>query len=192
MPDPVSYTNRKGQTYYLCAATTKSGKRRYVMAKTPEGALTELPVGHTITESVNGQVSVARIQPRFITDAEEALVQAELSRCGLDDCRCDAKGKYITVYEPLHSPQNYSEMLKEMGVAAMVAEDYISNTIKKGPFEPVMRFGLVDPDKRIFEVQRMTYRGTGGWQSLHKGGSLADLTREYLPHLGKESFYELW
>lgn len=192
MPDPVSYTNRRGQTYYLCAAATKTCKKRYVMSKTSEGALTELPPGYTITENVNGLVSIARARPRIITDAEEALVQAELSRCGLDDYRCDAKGKYITVYEPLHRPQDYSEMLKEMGVAVTVAEDFISSKIKKGPFEPVMRFDLVDPDKRIFEVRRMTYCGTGGWMSLHHLGPLRDLTRDYLPLLGKESFYELW
>lgn len=191
MTEPVSYTNRKGRTYYLHAATTKTGKIRYVMAKTPEGALSELPAGYTITESVNGQVSVGRIQPRIIPDSEEALVRSELNRLGLDAYRCSVKGAYITVYEPLHSRQDYSEMLNEMGFLAPVANDYITSRIEKGPFDPVMRFRLFDRDKRVYEVERMTYRGMGGWRSLHRFGGLSELARKYLPHLGKESFYDL-
>ena len=191
MTDPVSYTNRKGRTYYLHAASTKTGKMRYVMAKTPEGALTELPAGYTIIESVNGQVSVGRIQPQTITDSEEARVRAELNRCRLDAYRCSVKGAYITVYEPLYRQEDYSKMLYEMGVSASAAKDYLSNKIKKGPFESVMRFRLIDREKRVFDAERMTYRGMGGWRSLHHLGSISELTRKFFPHLGKESFYDL-
>ena len=37
----------------------------------------------------------------------------------------------------------------------------------------------------------MTYRGEGGWRSLHKFGPLKDLAQKYLKHLGKDSFYDL-
>jgi len=191
MAKPIHYTSRKGKTYYLHAITTKMGKIRYVMSREEDGVLSELPEGYAITESVNGQVSVGRIQPRSITDAEQATVKSELVKLGLNRYRCDVKGTYITVYESLHRESDYSEMYEEMGIFAPAMKKYISERIDKGPFEPVMRFRIFDQDKRIFEVQRMTYRGEGGWMSLHKFGSLKDLARNYLKHLGKDSFYDL-
>ena len=102
MAKPIHYTNRKGKTYYLRAATTKMGKTRYVMSKTAEGALNELPAGYIITESVNGQVSVGRIQPKMITDLEEAMVRSGLEKLGLGKYRYAVKGPYFTFYEPLY------------------------------------------------------------------------------------------
>jgi hypothetical protein len=50
----LSYTNRKGQIYYLHAGTTKTGKPRYFVAKTiGDGALDELPPGFEIVETIN-------------------------------------------------------------------------------------------------------------------------------------------
>jgi hypothetical protein len=55
-----------------------------------------------------------------------------------------------------------------------------------------MRFQLVDKDQRLFAVERMTYRGEGGWHSLlWHGEALPELARKYLPHLGRDSFFEL-
>ena len=58
-----------------------------------------------------------------------------------------------------------------------------------------MRFTLIDEDERTFRCQRWCFRGSiDGWIDLWmSGGSgpLADLVERYLPHIGKESFYEL-
>jgi hypothetical protein len=35
----VTYTNRKGRTYYLCQGTTKTGKPRYYFAREPKDEL---------------------------------------------------------------------------------------------------------------------------------------------------------
>jgi hypothetical protein len=191
MAEPIHYTNRKGKTYYLHAATTKTGRTRYVMTRAEDGALTKLPEGYAITETVNGQVSVGHIQPRLITDAEQAMIKSELERLGLNHYRCDVKGTYITVYEPLRREDDYSPILKSMGIFAFAMKEHMSEMIEKGPCEPVMRFRVFDQEKRIFEVQRMTYRGEGGWRSLHQFGPLEDLVRKYLKHLGQDSFYEL-
>lgn len=191
MVEPIHYTNRKGKTYYLNTTTTKAGKSRYVMTRTAENALTELPEGYAITENVNGQVSVGRIPPKLITYVEQEMIKTELERLGLNRYRCEVKGRYITVYEPLPRENDFEPILKGIGVFAPLMEEYLSKRIDKGPFDPVMRFCLFDDDKRIFEVQRMTYRGEGGWRSLHEFGSLAELAQKYLEHLGKDSFYEL-
>ena len=98
---PVSYTNRKGKTYYLHAAVKKSGRTVYVMKTSPKGALTEVPQGYAITEGVNGEVAVGRPKPRQLTEQEETLVATQLECLGLGGYRCAAKGAYITIYEPL-------------------------------------------------------------------------------------------
>ncbi|MCC6694365.1 MAG: sel1 repeat family protein [Candidatus Hydrogenedentes bacterium] len=89
---PISYTNRKGKTYYLHAVTRKSGKTSYAMKLSEEGALTELPEGYSISESVNGQVSVGRAEPRTITEREEAEVTAILDGLGQRHHRCAGTG----------------------------------------------------------------------------------------------------
>jgi hypothetical protein len=193
MTEPVQYTNRKGKIYYLHVTATKTGKIRYAMKKQPENALTELPAGHVITESINGQVSVGRIQPRLITDFEEASIVHALQKHKPEHYRVTVKDVYLTIYEPIGLEEEYSSLLEEMGMGIVpgLLKKTLANMINRRPLEPVMRFRLFDPQKRIFEVERMTYRGRGGWRSLHKLGTLAELAQKYLKHLGQDSFFDL-
>jgi YHS domain-containing protein len=44
---PVTYTNRKGHTYYLCQGMTKTGKVRYYFARElKEGSPDQIPEGY--------------------------------------------------------------------------------------------------------------------------------------------------
>ena len=192
MSKPVSYTNRKGKTYYLHAATTKKGQTRYVMKRTPDGALGELPEGYVITENVNGQVSVGRIAPRKITEEEEALVKTRLEALGLKRYRCEVKGGFITVFEPIEDEDDIRDLMQHLiGPFPTLIEKAVSEKIDRSPFDPVMRFQLLDEETRIFDVERMTYRGEGGWMCLFDPRPLKELVLKYLPHLGKDSFFQL-
>jgi hypothetical protein len=184
----IHYINRKGKTYYLHAATTKAGCTRYVMTRLAAGALTEFPKGYVITENVNGMVSVMRSRPRLITEAEEAMVIAGLKKLGLDQYRVAVKGAYITIYESIHVEE---DELPWRGVLQETIKEIIAKMISKGPFDPVMQFHIEDQEKRFFDVERMTYRGRGGWLSLHRHGTLLELINTYFKHLGKDSFYDL-
>lgn len=190
---PISYTNRKGKTYYLHAVTGKSGKTSYVMKLSEEGALTELPEGYSISEGVNGEVSVGRAKPRQITEAEESKVAAILLNLGLKGHRCVANGPNIIVYEPLQSEDDLRETVSFLAGPFMAGLDsLISERLAKGPLEPVTRFRLVDEEQRLFTVERMTYRGEGGWHSLTpRAAPLPELADQYLPHLGKDSLFDL-
>ncbi len=78
---PITYTNRKGITYYLCRGVTKTGKPRYYFAREPrDEAVEELPEGYAIGESVNGGVSLSQARPSQILPSEVAAVEAELRR----------------------------------------------------------------------------------------------------------------
>src|SRR4051812_15085232 len=66
-PMPITYTNRRGMTFYLCQSTTKTGKPRYYFAREPRGSPVEqVPEGFRISEGANGLVSLERDRPSQI------------------------------------------------------------------------------------------------------------------------------
>src|SRR5438874_5756051 len=74
---PVSYTNRKGLTYTLYRGQTKMGKPRYYFGRAGQSQgepVTELPAGFTISESINGVVSLVKDRPSLIQPEEVAAV----------------------------------------------------------------------------------------------------------------------
>jgi len=74
---PVTHTNRKGTTYYLCRSVTKTGKPRYYFAREPKGEPVEqIPEGFKIGESVNSLVFLAKDRPEQILPGEVAAVEA--------------------------------------------------------------------------------------------------------------------
>ena len=80
---PVSYTNRKGQTYTLYRGQTKTGKPRYYFGRPGQSQgepVTELPSGFTISESVNGVVSLSKYRPVLIQPEEVTAIEAEVKR----------------------------------------------------------------------------------------------------------------
>lgn len=79
-------------------------------------------------------------------------------------CRLEVKGREVIVFEP---------------------------TTGNARYESVMRFRLLNPDGRTFEVTRRRYSGEGGWTYPLESGTLATLAREFLPHIGKQSFFDL-
>ena len=101
----VSYTNRRGQVYYLHEGETKTGKRRWFVAKTVgEGVLFELPEGLEIVESINAVVFVRRIDPsaRTVPETDLAQVRGELARHPhLRRHRADTVKGEIIVFEPI-------------------------------------------------------------------------------------------
>jgi hypothetical protein len=74
----VNYTNRKGVTYTLYQGQTKTGKPRYYFGRLEQGqgeAVTELPSGYTISESVNGVVSLVKERPAFVPNMSDILLR---------------------------------------------------------------------------------------------------------------------
>jgi hypothetical protein len=59
-------------------------------------------------------------------------------------------------------------------------------------YSPMMRFTLVDEQRRVFAVDRWCFLGSiDDWFPLSGGGDLERQVAKYCPHLGRESFYEL-
>jgi len=173
-PPVASHTNRFGNTYYLHASQTKTGKPRYLVRRSiGDGALSAMPDGFEFAESVNGVVSVRRVDPsRKTVPAEDVeLVAAELRRHDhLRQHVVDVRKTAILICEPIESLASF------LGKPSRVT--------------PVMRFECLRPGTNRYAVSRMSYRGAGGWYELSMG-DLSDLVRRYVRHIGTERFFEL-
>ena len=186
----ITYTNRKGVTYHLHQGTTKKGNPRYYFSKKePATALKTIPDGYEIHEIPNGQVFLRKIQLKLITDQEQAVIKKALNKQPHLDALVDIKKNTITIHT---ADQNFGPLLKELGPFALKPglQDVLN---RSRTYTPVMRFTLVDEEDRDFIVERFNFRGSiDDWMFLDGDDSLPRLAAKYIPHLGKESFYDLY
>jgi hypothetical protein len=162
----VSHVNRKGQTFYLHEMKTKAGKPKYFFSMKQDGQLVEsIPEGYEVYENPDAQVFLRKRLARFITDEEVAAVREGLRRYAKHQrCLADVREKHIVVY---HSQEG-------------------------DLYQKVLRFTLVDEDRRTFAAERWCFLGSiDTWIPLPGVGSLAASIERYAPHIGKESFFQL-
>lgn len=190
-PQPITYTNRKGQTYFLCSATTKHGKTRYIFARAATSTtVAVIPAGFEIAESTNGVVSLRKCTPHLISEVEVELVRAALRKhAHLDGCRVEVRKDAIIVYAPLALMDDLDKMFPWAPASQRAA--LRRELLKKTPYDPMMRFVLTDVEKRTFHPERMCY--TGGENRWWLIGRAARLERvvQFVEHIGRESFFEL-
>jgi len=183
----VTHINRKRDTYYLHAGTTKTGKPRYWFAKSAEGDLVDtIPEGYEVYENPDAQVFLRKILPQLVTSAEVAVVEDGLKRHAAgQNCLVDVEGKQIVV----HHAERVNLDLKGLGFGLTELSTFGQRYMK------VIRFTLVDEKKRTFRFQRWCFRGSiDRWIDLfdpRSTGKLCDLVKRFCPHIGQESFYEL-
>jgi hypothetical protein len=184
---PVTYVNRKRDTYYLHAGKTKTGKPRYWFSTKADGDLVELiPQGYEVYENPDAQVFLRKIVAQLVTPAEIAVVKHGLERYAPgQNCLVDVQGDQIVV----HHAERIALDLKRFGIALTELPTFNQRYMK------VMRFRLADEKNRTFRVQRWCFRGSiDRWIDLYESrseGKLSDLVKRFCPHIGQESFFEL-
>lgn len=143
---PVTYTNRKGRTYYLCQGVTKTGKPRYYFAREPKGKPVEqIPEGYEIRESVNGIVSLAKARPAQILPEEVSAVEAAVGRHPKSqDYRINVKHDRIEIYEPVGPGADdlIGALAREGLGSPNLAGRIRAEREQYGRFTPVLRFIL--------------------------------------------------
>jgi glycine cleavage system aminomethyltransferase T len=117
------------------------------------------------------------------------MVRDEVGRhAHLARCQVELRKNEILVHEPEGGgidPAVFGPMRRDL-LAAFLAE-----RADRARYSPVMKFAPADLGKSArYVVSRMTYRGEGGWMELSVG-PLAQLAARFIPHLGRDSFYEL-
>lgn len=192
----LHHISRRAVPWYLHRGTTKTGKPKYFVAKSVgSGALSEMPAGFEFAESVNGVVSVRRVDPssRLVTDIDVATVGAEVARHRqLRHHRVEAGRHEIVIYEPVGamSDADLRESARALYVPAERYEQIMTNRWVTGRFHPVLRFRPVVDKPGEYFAERMTYRGEGGWSYPLQFGPLAKLVKQYVPSLGTQGSFE--
>ncbi len=190
----ITYTNRKGVTYTLCQGVTKTGKPRYYFAReVKDKPVEEIPDGYTITESVNGVVSLSKAQTSQLHAAEIDAVKAAVARHPQHrNYRVNARPKRIEVYE-LVGP-DAETLIADLGSMVRVLPDAakkITAEIERyAQFTPVLRFTLIDVDTHAFAAERMCYLGSID-DFIHVGyGPLEPMASNIIATLGTDEFFE--
>ena len=193
---PVTYTNRKGMTYYLCKTITKTGRPRYYFAREPKGEpIEEIPEGYEIGESVNGLVFLKKSRPAQILPEEVAAVEAAVERHPRSrNYHVSVKHDRIEVYEQV-GPDT-EDLIKALGQRILVIpgldERIRAERERHVRFTPVLRFILSDAKRRTFRVERMHYGGREEWFEIRPTGPVERLAQQLIPTLGTNALFELF
>jgi hypothetical protein len=194
---PVTYTNRKGVTYYLCRGITKTGKPRYYFARETKGEpVDEIPEGFKISESVNGIVSLAKERPSQILPGEIASVEASVERHPkAHNYRVAVKHERIEIYERV-GPDVDDLIARPSGMSGLLAAqaDQLRELQDRyGQFTPVLRFILADAERRTFRVERWCYLGSiDDWINVGTMGPVGEVAREWVPRLGTDRLFAVY
>lgn len=192
----VSHTNRMGDTYYLHEGRTKTGKVRYFVAKTlRKGVVSAMPEGLEFSESINGVVSVRKIDfyGASVPEADVALACAEVARYAhLWGHRIESIKGEIVVFEPTTGalPDWATEVPRPSFMRFQSSNILDSRKGRRVRYGPVMKFVPL-PQRSGYSVHRMTYRGDGGWSWPLASGSLEELLKRFLGCVGTDEFFEL-
>jgi hypothetical protein len=191
---PVTYTNRKGVTFYLSAGLTRSGKPRYSFTLRPgPGAPDEIPAGYEIVEGVNGRVTLSRLGTLLILPDELAALDKAIKRHpNPGNYRVAARKDEVVIHEGAGAAMELlAAMLPPEKLAGMM--DLITGKFEHlARYTPLLRFVLIDPTRRIFRAERWAY-GTlaQDWIDMKRTGTMPELARKLVPLLGADAFFEL-
>ena len=186
----LKYTNCRGQTYVLHRGTTKTGKPKYYFSLQTNGnVIDSIPEGYEIYEHPRGQVYVRKIQPKVFSDRElETVKQGIKQYSQVKNFILDIKDKSIIIYLADEDVINLPEIFIPFGGK----DNYLKHLASVLSYTPMMRF-MRRKDSKNFWVQRWCFRGSvDDWIDLDAGEDLESLVKKYAPHLGQESFYELY
>ena len=191
---PITHTNAKGKTYYLHQGTTKTGKPKYYFSMERNGALAEsIPAGFEIYENPNAQVFLRRIPPKIITDEERQAVEDGMRKYAeVQDYKIDVKGNAIVVYTADQDIETLAGLFQDIYPDPTTNPQLLTLLRNEIHYSPMLQFLLEDAQRRLFTAQRYCFRGAiDDWIDIAYG-PLTQLVKQYVPHLGQESYFDLF
>jgi hypothetical protein len=196
----LQHENRMGQVYYLQEGKTRTGKPKYYAAKKVTGTpLAAMPEGHEFYERPEtAQVVVRKIPASPIMEFERQQAEDIVRRAsGLKHFIVAIEGDALVVYAPSVGRADADHLIDVMmgpglGKASARADALREDWIRRSQHMKMLRFELVNPDKREYRAERWCFRGSiDDWFSLPGSGPLARIVEQYARHLDRESFFEL-
>lgn len=179
----VTYRNFRGDIYYLHRSKTKKGYWKYFFSKKENGTaeLDEIPQGYEIYENPNGQVFLRKITKQIIRPEELKIIEQGMKNYSkITDFKLDVKKNLVYIYTVVDF--NTDDVILEM----------IGNSLNNKQYHSEMRFRLDYEEPRTFSVERYNYLGSiDDWIFLNQSDNLEQLVKDYVKHLGEESFFNL-
>ena len=189
----VEYENRKEQVFYLHKGRTKTGKAKYFFSLKKEGDLVEtIPEGFEIYENPQAQVFLRKKLLKLITDEEVSLVEKGLEKYSkLKKCIIDVRKEVITIFVSSRELNSF-EITDETLLGFLNLNEVEKQLDRNAHYTPLLQFVLADNDQRIFVAQRFCFLGSiDDWIDIGSPQSLNKLIKQYVKHLGQDSFFEL-
>ena len=189
----IQYINRRGDAYFLHRGQTKTGKPKWFFSTKQAGELaSSIPEGFEIYENYNAQVFLRKIVPRLVTAEEVAIVEKGIRTLAkLNYFITEVKEGSIIVY----LSNGNTAFLEKSIISRFGIRDraVLWQEIQRFlTYSPMMRFNLVDHQRRRFAVDRWCFLGSiDDWFPLAGSGELSKLVKKCVPYLGQESFFEL-
>src|SRR5215467_3243862 len=191
---PITHTNAKGKLCYLHQGMTKTGKPKYHFSMQSEGTLAEtIPAGFEIYENPNAQVFLRRIPPKIITDEECQVVEDGMRKyAAIQDYKIDVKGNAIVVYTADQDIETLAGLFQGIYPDPTTNPQLLTLLRNEIHYSPMLQFLLEDEQRRLFTAQRYCFRGAiDDWIDIGHG-TLTKLVKQYIPHLGQESYFDLF
>ena len=153
----ITYVNRKGKSFYLHQGLTKKGNPKYYFSQKSDGELAEnIPPGFEIYENPDAQVFLRRVRPKIITDAEVEIVRNGIEKYSqVEYYKIDIKDDVIFIYLVDQDVNMLSKLFESApGTRGKNISDIIDECVS---YSPMMRFILVDDQRRQFVVERYCF-----------------------------------
>jgi hypothetical protein len=193
---PLEYTNRRGDRYYVLEGKTKTGKPKYYCSKKTQGTPVErLPLAYEIYEHPrDAVVTIRRVRPSPIHLVEREMLEKWTHEYAADVPTIVAVEEDALVVYSTDIAPDQSLRLMRLLVGETLGRKFADGNWSRrfANYSPMFRFQLVDEFERLYTIERWCfYDDIDGWYLLGGYAPLDKLARDFLPHLGKESFFEL-
>jgi hypothetical protein len=191
---PFTHASRRGKTYYLHVGKTKTGKDKHFCSTKSDGTLLDaVPEGFEVYENPDGLVYLRRKTRTLLTPEELGCVEEAVKReTSLKDYefKIEHDQDTITVFTINDDPK---AMLEALNPFRARHEHFVREfALRSGTFTAMMRFRLVNSQKRLFDAERFCFRGSvDNWIPISRSEKLPALAKRFVTHLDKESFYDL-
>ncbi len=125
----------------------------------------------------------------LVSDAEMALIADALRAQGPAWRHwVEARKETVTIHEAGGDMESLSEMCRTFRCRGLTDDE----RRRHASYMAVLRFTLVDPETREYVTERYCFRGSvDDWIHISGPGALAPQCRKFIPHIGRESFYDL-
>ncbi len=110
----------------------------------------------------------------------------------IQDYKIDVKGNAIVVYTADQDIETLVGLFKDMYPEPTTNTQLMTLLRNEIHYSPMLQFLLEDAQRRLFTAQRYCFRGAiDDWIDIGYG-PLTTLVKQYVKHLGQESYFELY